>query len=61
MAESDSDNSSVNADKKHVQSMASANPYQAPEADHVTRLETGKRGLGVVDWLLAIGPEFWPH
>ena len=35
--------------------MASANPYQAPEADNVTRVETGKRGLGVVDWLPAIG------
>ena len=55
MAESDSDNSSVNADKKQAQSMASANPYQAPEADNVTRVETGKRGLGVVDWLPAIG------
>ena len=55
MAESDDDNLNASANKIHVQSMASANPYQAPEADNVTRVETGKRGLGVVDWLLAIG------
>ena len=55
MAESDDDNLNASANKIHVQSMASANPYQAPEADNVTRVETGKRGLGVVDWLPAIG------
>lgn len=55
MAESDDDNLNASANKIHVQSMASANPYQAPEADNVTRVETGKRGLGVIDWLLAIG------
>ena len=61
MAESDDDNLNASANKVHDQSVASTNPYQAPEADNVTRVETGKRGgaLSIGCWRL--GPEFWLH